>query len=367
MSAPQIPNLLSLRGRGGTRSRGSRGGRGGLSSPGASHDSMIQGTDTDASVSRLSAVDIGYLDDSFARYFVQNAAGPPTRRLPIINRGTYTRTTALDGLVSAFLSGHENSGEGEKRQIISLGAGTDTRPFRLLSQPGTRALIYHEIDFPAIAAKKQLIVRSVPVLRNITPPGEPPATDSGNTSWRSPSLPNDCSYFCHGLDLRDLAKSGPESSNPVILPGLQHDVPTLLISECCLCYLPPSEARSITAYFTSRIHPLSLILYEPIHPNDPFGKQMVANLAARRIQMPTLEVYKDVREQKARLEEAGFDGGVRGMTVQDVWRKWISHEEKERVHELEGLDEVEEWELLAGHYVIAWGWRGRGFEGWKSI
>lgn len=45
----------------------------------------MQGTDNDASVSRLSAVELGYLDDPFARALT--AAGPGTRRFPIINRG----------------------------------------------------------------------------------------------------------------------------------------------------------------------------------------------------------------------------------------------------------------------------------------
>lgn len=89
MSAPSIPNLLSLRGRGG-RGRGRGRGRGG-SEPGsraaASHDSIIQGTDNDAAVSRLSAVDLGYLSDPYARYFVSALDGPPPRRFPIINRG----------------------------------------------------------------------------------------------------------------------------------------------------------------------------------------------------------------------------------------------------------------------------------------
>jgi len=91
MSASQIPNLLSSL-RGGPRSRGVRGrGRG---DPRAGADSAsavqrkkdldIQTTDTDAAVSRLSAVSLGYLDDPFASYFVN---GVGTRRLPIINRG----------------------------------------------------------------------------------------------------------------------------------------------------------------------------------------------------------------------------------------------------------------------------------------
>ena len=51
---------------------------------GASSDNAIQGTDNDAAVSRLSVVDLGYLDDPYAPCFV---SGQATRRLPIINRG----------------------------------------------------------------------------------------------------------------------------------------------------------------------------------------------------------------------------------------------------------------------------------------
>lgn len=92
MSAPSIPNLLSLRGssgrRGGHGRRGRGGGHGSSESPsGAGQDATIQGTDTDAALSRLSAVEMGYLDDPFAWLFAPRS-GPPVRRLPIINRGT---------------------------------------------------------------------------------------------------------------------------------------------------------------------------------------------------------------------------------------------------------------------------------------
>jgi [phosphatase 2A protein]-leucine-carboxy methyltransferase len=93
MAAPQIPNLLSLRG-GSRGTRGGRGGRGGSSGLGvtsktpeqlAAHkDRLIQATDTDASYSRLSAVNAGYLKDQFAKEFV---LGDIPKRFPIINRG----------------------------------------------------------------------------------------------------------------------------------------------------------------------------------------------------------------------------------------------------------------------------------------
>ncbi|KAI1081835.1 S-adenosyl-L-methionine-dependent methyltransferase [Whalleya microplaca] len=337
MSAPSIPNLLSLRGsRGGLRGRGrGRGGHSSSATPG--HDATIQGTDTDAAVSRLSAVDLGYLDDPFAELFVQNTAGRATRRLPIINRGTYTRTTALDRLISSFLSGSQ----GQERQIISLGAGTDTRCFRLFSQPAHSGLIYHEIDFPAISSKKLQLVRAAPSLRNIIPESE-----VKDESWGNQNLPNGCQYWCHGLDLRDLLKP---DAKPLI--GVRTGVPTLLISECCLCYLEIPAAKNVIKHFTERIPNLATIIYEPIHPEDPFGRQMVSNLAARRIQMPTLDAYQDPSKQQARLKEAGFQS-VESLTIEQIWQKWVSTEEKERVDSLEGLDEVEEWNLLADHYVM---------------
>ncbi|KAI1493770.1 S-adenosyl-L-methionine-dependent methyltransferase [Biscogniauxia mediterranea] len=352
MSAPSIPNLLSLRGsRGGARGR--LRGRGGhpTSASSATQDATVQATDTDAAVSRMSAVDLGYLQDPFAQFFVQTpAAGLPVRRLPIINRGTYTRTAALDRLVSSFLSGRE----GGERQIISLGAGTDTRCFKLLSQPTQAGLIYHEIDFPVIARKKLQLVNSIPSLRAIIPN----AKVEGET-WSNQQLPNGCQYWCHGLDLRDLLKEDFNSIN-----GVRTDIPTLLISECCLCYLEVPESSNIIKHFTDRIPSLSVIVYEPIHPNDPFGKQMVSNLAARRIRMPTLEEYTDSNKQEARLRDAGFDF-TKSLTIEKIWEKWITTEEKERVDSLEGLDELEEWNLLAGHYIVAWAWRGKGFEGWE--
>lgn len=352
MSAPSIPNLLSLRGsRGGSRGRGR--GRGGHSHAAAiSRDATIQGTDTDAAVSRMSAVDLGYLQDPFAQYFVQMSAAGAIRRLPIINRGTYTRTTALDRLISSFLS----STATQERQIISLGAGTDTRCFKLFSQPNQAGLIYHEIDFPAIASKKLHLVNAIPQLRNIIP-----NTVAENNSWGSSSLQNGCQYWCHGLDLRDLLK---DDAKP--LRGIRADTPTLLISECCLCYLEIPEAKGVTDYFTESIPNLATIIYEPIYPDDPFGKQMVSNLAARRIRMPTLDAYQDPAKQNSRLKEAGFDL-TRSLTIGDVWRKWIAEDEKERVDNLEGLDEVEEWNLLADHYIVAWAWRGDGFpQEWEN-
>ena len=123
-------------------------------------------------------------------------------------------------------------------------------------------------------------------------------------------------------------------------------------------------------WFGDRLPHLGILLYEPIGADDPFGQMMVENLAARGIVMPTVQKYKTLEDQKMRLRELGFCGDVRGdgdgdvrggveaITVESVWEKWVDAEEKQRVDRLEGLDEVEEWVLLARHYAVAWGGRG---------
>ncbi|KAI6751023.1 hypothetical protein HG530_014473 [Fusarium avenaceum] len=370
MASTDIPNLLnSLRSARGGRGRGR--GRGSYGSSAATHDSTIQGTDTDASVSRLSAVDLGYLDDPYAQYFVQSTDGPAPRRLPIINRGTYTRTVSLDTLIESFLSEDESVEPGSApKQIISLGAGTDTRPFRLFANKSRPGLIYHELDFEVVTSKKLRTVQATPVLRSILTN----ATQVNERSWSS--KPSGSEYYCHGQDLRSFSVSEPKTegndtqSQPqdqpeVTLPGLRTDIPTLLLSECCLCYLSVTEASDVINFFGSRIPNLATIIYEPIRPDDAFGKMMVSNLAARRIQMPTLQMYPTPEDQRARMSKAGFKM-VHHKTIEDIWQNWVPPEEKQRVDSLEGLDEVEEWKLLAAHYIVLWASKGNGFGGWGN-
>ncbi|KAK0722121.1 S-adenosyl-L-methionine-dependent methyltransferase [Lasiosphaeria miniovina] len=357
----------------------------------------------------MSAVELGYLDDPFAALFAQPqphpyphpqqqhpAAGPgpaALRRLPIINRGTYARTAAIDRLVTQFLAdtASADGSSGGFRQIVSLGAGTDTRslrlfssspPFSSTSSPCFNAgIIYHEIDFPAICARKLRAVRAAPQLRAIL--SEPETSSATITSqqegqnaappeWWTSRGPGGSELWCHGLDLRALALAHQQraeqpgddnNANSSLIRGLRADLPTLLLSECCLCYLSAADAGAVVGWFGARISPaagLGLVLYEAVHPDDAFGRMMVSNLAARGLRMPTLDVFRTGADQERRLRAAGFDE-ARQLTVDAVWERWVAPAEKERVDGLEGLDELEEWNLLASHYIVAWGWRGSRF------
>lgn len=423
MAAPQIPNLLSKRIGTSNPNRSPRlRGRDRDTDPAAAaaataeapankhthskHDLAIQATDTDAATSRLSAVDAGYLSDPFASYFV---SGPRLRRLPIINRGTYTRTVGLDRLIDAFLaeaaegeeetdsaattptpeneSGSSSANQtGITRQIISLGAGTDTRYFRLRQRNRHRKLLYHEIDFPNVCHAKRKIVEAHAALRGeqvvsavpvhvsvaaqagAAPAGAAPTDDIAPTPWSlaDSHCPSQPQYICHAVDLRTLAADISHTPLPLLLPHLDTRVATLVLSECCLCYLAPPTAHTILAALSAQIPALAMLIYEPIGPHDAFGQVMTANLRARGLVMPTVSEFPTLESQMRRLRGvlAGGDSAATTATrcearsIDAVWNEHVSVQEKMRVDRLEGLDELEEWELLASHYMIAWAARG---------
>ena len=267
--------------------------------------------------------------------------------------GTYVRTAAIDHLIQRFLT---TSSPGIK-QIISLGAGTDTRYFRLLPNDSklSSGLVYHELDFATTTTTKINTIQQNDKLKSVLPDLEL-APDRSNLY----SL----GYNIHAIDLRDIGN--PESSTLPDLPNLRRDVPTLLLSECCLVYLTPAVSTRILSTFSNTFPastPVALVLYEPMHPHDPFGKTMVFNLSQRGIVLESLETYHDLDTQKRRFKDVGFDCGQSGTSVLDYWKTWVKEDEKERVAKCEMVDEVEEWELLAKHYCVCWGWRDGDFAG----
>lgn len=77
-------------------------------------------------------MNLNYLNDAFVSLLYKppslGGPGPNTlsaRKSPLINVGTHHRTYAIDRLVERFL---EKGG----KQIVSLGAGSDTRFWRLM-------------------------------------------------------------------------------------------------------------------------------------------------------------------------------------------------------------------------------------------
>ena len=291
-----------------------------------------------------------------ASWSLTGCSFPPT--------GTYARTTAIDRLVDDFLA----SQPAAKKQIVSLGAGSDTRFFRLRSRGDSKPdVIYHELDFPSNTAQKVALIRKSARLKSLL-------GDEQQIVWTDDEVHSPF-YHLHAVDLRSLHPSDASSSDARSLPHLDRDLPTLILSECCLTYLRPEAADDVVQYFAKTAlnpeTPLGLALYEPINPFDAFGKVMISNLAARGIVLQTVHKYSSLAAQKARLKLYGFSDGQGAVDADFLHERWIDEEEKERLNRVEMLDEVEELRMLMRHYCVAWGWRDGSdagvWERWKVV
>lgn len=92
-------------------------------------DAAIRQTDSDAAIARFSAVQKQYFTDPFIRPLLARGAHLQPSRPPLINVGTYVRSEAIDKLVDEWIQ--LSAQEHKKCQIVSLGAGSDTRFWRI--------------------------------------------------------------------------------------------------------------------------------------------------------------------------------------------------------------------------------------------
>ncbi|CEL52565.1 Leucine carboxyl methyltransferase 1 OS=Cryptococcus neoformans var, neoformans serotype D (strain B-3501A) GN=PPM1 PE=3 SV=1 [Rhizoctonia solani AG-1 IB] len=312
-------------------------------------DSAIRETDTDAAHSRLSAVRQGYLVDPYLAPLVPRARFVPTRA-PLMNVGTYVRSTAIDMLVESWLD--LAGAETEKRQIVSLGAGSDTRYWRLMDK-GYRDRIasYVELDFTENTSRKAKAVMQSQPLSNALGPGV--KIERGGIGLSSPN------YHLIPLDLREGASAleiltAASSSSPPLDPSL----PTLFIAECVFVYMPPNASGAIIQWFSNTFKRTAGIVYEMFGLQDSFGKVLKDNLKARHIELPGVDAFPTLDSQMSRYINNGFVHS-KGRTLKSIRRENIPVSELQRISRLEHLDEIEELELVLEHYSVTWGYSDR--------
>jgi [phosphatase 2A protein]-leucine-carboxy methyltransferase len=312
-------------------------------------DKIIQETDTDALSSKYSAYRKKYLDDPFIEILVRQTQAESStaskafvNKLPLINRGTYVRNKSIDLLLEEFAK------TGERKQIISLGSGSDTRPFHVLDKYPD--IIYHEIDFAVSTSRKvRAILGNEELTRRVG--------KNVSSIEKTDELHTE-KYHLHALDLRTLAQDSG------LLPHMDSSLETLVISECCLCYLEPAQSEMVINWLVASFTKgLGIVLYEPISKNDSFGEIMIHNLAQRGISLPTLTKYPTLQSQIERLKTHGFQWAY-SADVHTIHDRWLEKNDRKRIDGLEFLDEREEMNLLLQHYCVVWG--GTSNLLWKS-
>ncbi|TPX35444.1 hypothetical protein SmJEL517_g02181 [Synchytrium microbalum] len=295
-------------------------------------EDAVKGTNDDAAISKLSAVNSGYMQDEFVSCFVKRSL----KRAPIINRGSYVRYTVLNNLIRQFLS----LPVAQEKQIVSLGAGSDTRYFSLKKE-GMQPKKYFEIDFMEITSRKTATIKKKKAMTDLIGAHQLAA---GGTELHS----ND---YC--IIYGDLRHFEDTIVPKLVAQGFDKSLPTLFISECVMIYMPPKDADKIIQWIPAHMSTAAFITYEQILPNDSFGRTMIENLKMRNIELPGIYAYPTLESQKQRYLSAEWHR-AESMDVNQIFDSCLSDAEHARISRLEIFDELEEWKLLSSHYCVSW-------------
>lgn len=289
----------------------------------------VERTAYDASRGKAAAAARGYFGDDFTHHFCGLGPSPG----PLINRGQHVRVAAVGSICEQFLA----ATRGHDAQIVSIGAGFDTR-FWQLSATGEAPRLFVELDQPLIVARKSAIIAEQPALLAALPEG---AACVGAESVASER------YQLRAADVRDSAQLGKALADA----GWDADRPTLVLLECVLVYLPPEEAVAVLTWFSQRSARVVLAGYEQIKPGDAFGRTMLENLRRRDCPLLGLPACPELASQVARCHAAGY-ARAEALDLLTYHGTVIAQAERARTASLELLDEVEEWQMLMQHYCV---------------
>ncbi|KAJ1512943.1 Leucine carboxyl methyltransferase 1 [Coelomomyces lativittatus] len=201
----------------------------------------------------------------------------PTRRSPLINRGTYLRIYSIDQVMRAFLEGFPKG----SRQIVNLGAGTDTRYFRFkkFHSDLLQQVKYFEIDFEETILHKISIIRKRKVLSQLLT----------QVRYEGTHLVSEDYCLIPG-DLRDWTTVLTSLESV----GYDSSLPTLFISECVFIYIQPKYVDHLIQWIGQL--PCSIfVCYEQILPDDAFGSMMLKNLKVCKLSSSPVKKKKKKR------------------------------------------------------------------------
>uniref|UniRef100_A0A673I7K9 tRNA wybutosine-synthesizing protein 4 n=1 Tax=Sinocyclocheilus rhinocerous TaxID=307959 RepID=A0A673I7K9_9TELE len=274
----------------------------------------VQGTNDSSVVSKVSAAAQGYFHDDFLKHFVCKVS----RRAPLINRGYYVRWKAVDHCLKQFFHATQSC---SRRQILSLGAGFDSLYFRLHAEGALGGVTVFEVDFPEVARRKAALINSNTCLKDMLPDRETVSNQSGH-------------YNLIGVDVRK------EQEVEVTLSGagLQWDAPTLVLSEVVLTYMETQWSDAVIGWAAKLLPQSVFVMYEQIHPDDPFGRVMQNHFLKLNSTIHALKQYPDTVAQTQRFIQKGWEKCV-CLDMNQFYFDLLLEDERQRVEGLEPFDE----------------------------
>uniref|UniRef100_A0A6T6C1G3 Leucine carboxyl methyltransferase 1 n=1 Tax=Compsopogon caeruleus TaxID=31354 RepID=A0A6T6C1G3_9RHOD len=240
-----------------------------------------------------------------------------------------------------FLLDHQHIA---KVQVVSLGCGSDSLFWRLCADTDVDSrssyFAFVEIDFPDSAARKAERIRQDALLS-----ASVGSLETGTDPWEGEILHSD-RYILMGCDIRDTGSLMTRISRVT-----KRRLPTMVISECVLCYLEPRTTDMLTSKLVSHFDDLSWISYDPVGSEDSFGRRMVENLAQRGCGLPG--IHRDLQGCTRPFHNAGFCT-VHVADMLTVYNMILDTNQRRRIERIEFLDELEEWNLVMKHYALLW-------------
>ncbi|XP_005746375.1 tRNA wybutosine-synthesizing protein 4 [Pundamilia nyererei] len=139
--------------------------------------------------------------------------------------------------------------------------------------------------------------------------------------------------------------------------GLDWAAPTLILSEVVLTYMETKWSDAIIGW-AAKLLPQSLfVMYEQIHPHDPFGQIMQEHFQKLNSTLHALRQYPDTAAQRHRFLDKGWEECV-CLDMNNFLFGLVPEEERCRLESLEPFDEYEEWHQKCSHYFILTASRG---------
>lgn len=313
----------------------------------------MRSTNVDAVTAKTLAVKAGYYDDDVVGLFCNEE---DVHHSPLILRGYYARVQAVRRIVERFLR-HNLEHMAADRQVVNLGAGSDTLFFHLHKHGflGTTTRFF-EVDFPEVTRAK---VRTILAHEELH--GRLQSVDADAAEGRLQAK----GYAVLPVDLRQVT----DLANALNAAGFDRNVPTLFLSECVLIYMSPEESGAVLDWIAEQC-PISLVAaYEQIGPDDPFGRVMVNSLEKRGCPLKGLRAFPDKKAQRARFEERGWQR-VECLDMNEVYTQYLTPADRARADRMQMMDEWEEWQLVQAHYCITWAFREPPSDGsspWASF
>lgn len=306
----------------------------------SSSDEAVRGTNTSATECKACAVKLGYYEDPFIHHFV---SAKSERRQPEINRGNFIRVRLVRQLIEKFISACQS--KQLDYQIVNIGCGSDTLYWRL-RDAGHQISTFVETDFPDITAKKAFIVNKVPALKKLAVGEEASLTVANKGTDIHGS-----NYHLVAGDLRKFDELEPKLLNDC---GLDSNLPTLILSECVLVYLPPEKAANVLSWFSAKFKTSLVVNYEQVNLHTRFAQVMIENLRHHNCDLLGKDACMSLDTQKRRFTDCGFSG-ANAVNVWDAYQG-LPHETRFRIEKIEFLDEFEIMKQLLEHYCVAWAW-----------